>query len=376
LKIVHLINGLFTGGAEMMLARLVERMDRSRFEITVITLLASGRLEPRFEQMGVEVLSLGMRRGVPDPRAIVRCSRLLRRLSPDCVQSWMYHSDLLALLAAQLAGAPQIIWGIRSSGAEGCAAATGPLIQLCALLSRLPDAIVANSEAGRLAHERLGYDARRIVVIPNGFDLEAFRPEAEARRGVRAELGVAADAVLIGLVGRLHPVKDHETFFRAAGRIEKQIPAAQFLLCGTDVVWGNPGISRMLPENGLRRKIHLLGERRDIARLTAALDVATSCSRSEGFPNVIGEAMACGVPCVATDAGDSARIVGDTGIVVPRGDPAALAGGCERLLRLTPEARRALGERARRRVAERFDIGASARRYEELYASLAGSNHA
>ena len=202
----------------------------------------------------------------------------------------------------------------------------------------LPQRIVFVSQAARTLHAAAGFADQRAIVIPNGFDPTVFRPDADARRSVRHELQLADECPLVGLFGRFHPDKDHENFVRAAARIRAQLPETRFLLCGTNVDDGNAELVDRLEQADLRDVCRLLGPRDDMPRLTASLDVQLSSSATEAMPRVVGEAMACGVPCVVTDVGDSALLVGRTGRVVPPGDDQALAESCLELLRM-PAAR-------------------------------------
>lgn len=369
-KILHIITDLNTGGAEMMLYKLLSGMDREAVEVEVISLLDIGSIGRKIQGLGVQVRALGMRRGGPDPLGILRLARRLRKDPPCCIQTWMYHSDLIGGLAAKLAGGIPVIWGIRHSNLDPQSTKRTTLwtAKACARLSRwLPVKIVCCSEASLQAHTELGYTEDRMVVIPNGFDLAAFRPDPKARLAVRRELGIPAEAQLIGLVGRFHPQKDHHNFICAAGYLHACLPDVHFLLCGDGVAWENPDLAEWIKEAGLISWFHLLGRREDIPHLSASLDIATSSSTSEGFPNVIGEAMACGVPCVVTDVGDSALIVGETGRVVPPGNPRALAEGWRELLEIVPEGRNQLGVAARRRIEGQYNLSSIVDRYLGLY---------
>ena len=176
-----------------------------------------------------------------------------------------------------------------------------------------------------------------------------------------------------GLVARYHPQKDHATFVRAAGILHAEIPGVHFVLCGNGVTAGNRDLAEMIGEAGLEGTAHLLGQRADITRIQASLDIASSSASSgEGFPNIIGEAMSCGVPCVVTDTGDSSEIVGDCGIVVEGGESEALAAGWKEILAMNLEARGALGVRCRERIEKNYEIGAVTARYEVLYLGICG----
>ncbi len=354
-----------------MLLRLLSRMDEARFRSSVISLTGGGTLGPRIAALGVPVTALGMRPAVPRPRALWRLVAALRAERPHVLQTWLYHADLLGLLAGRLAGLKAVVWNLRCSRltAADKSRSLAAVVRLLAALSDRPAAVVVNSSAGRLAHEELGYRPRRWELIPNGFDTELFRPSAEARASVRRELGLAEDTPLVGLVGRYFGMKDHPNFLAAAARLHRARPDVHFLLAGEGVEAANPALARQVASLGLEGRAHLLGERADAARLTAAFDVACSSSYGEGFPNVVGEAMACGVPCVVTDVGDSARIVGECGLVVAPRDPAALAEGLRALLS-RPD-RPALGVAARERIRRHYSIEGVARRYEALYEEVA-----
>jgi glycosyltransferase involved in cell wall biosynthesis len=371
LRVVHLITGLYVGGAETMLYKLLERIDRACFENVVISLREIGPVGRSIEQLGIPVYSLGMKRGAITPGQYLALWGLLRRLRPALLQSWLYHADLLALVAGRPAGVQRIVWNLRSSDiVPHSARSTAWVVKACALLSGRPDAVICNSYAGKAFHSRQGYHPRLWAVMPNGFDLNRFKPDPEARASVRAELGICPEDVLIGLVARFDPAKDHHTFLRAALQLADADPRVQFLLAGSDVVSSNVEIESIVARHPARKRIHLLGERSDIPRITAALDIATCSSLSEGFANVIGEAMSCGVPCVVTDVGDSALIVANTGVTVPPGSPEALASGWRKLIEAGPAARAEMGVAARRRVEQNYSLEAVTRKYESLYQAL------
>jgi glycosyltransferase involved in cell wall biosynthesis len=247
-------------------------------------------------------------------------------------------------LAAKLAGVSAIAWNIRNSDLSSAHSrrTTRAVVRANALLSgTLPGKILCCSDTARRIHVELGYREDRFHLIPNGFDLQQFRPSDQARAAVRRELGLNEDQPLIGLVARWHPQKDHPGFIRAAAALARVQPAVHFILAGAECDDANPELVRLVAEAGLAGRIHLLGPRSDIPRITAALDIATISSIfGEAFPNILGEAMACAVPCVTTDVGDAAYIVGDTGRVVPPGDHEKLAAAWAEILAMpSPESR-------------------------------------
>lgn len=381
LSVLHVITALVGGGAEMMLYRLLSRLDRTRFTPQVVSLLDHGPISRKIQALGIPVRSLGMKVGVPNPAVVLRLAGWLRQDPPDMMQTWMYHADLVGGVAAQLVGNIPVAWGIRHSdlNSETSSRLTHLTVKTCALLSHwLPDRIVCCSEASRQVHTAIGYAAEKMVVIPNGYEVETLRPDSGARSSVRKALAISEDAPIVGLVARFDPQKDHRTFIRAAQLLHRDRPDAYFLLCGMEVTWENQELVRWIDEAGLRTRCHLLGQRDDdIPNLTAALDIASlSSAYGEGFPNVVSEAMSCGVPCVVTDVGDAALIVGQTGIVVPPRNPEALAAAWRTMLEMGCEGRRRMGIAARQRIRERFDIAEITGRYEHHFEELARSARA
>lgn len=357
-----------------MLLKLLEKIDRARFAPTVISLVGLGQVGPRIEDLGIPVHALNMSRSWPNPLMILRIANLLRKLRPDIVHTWMYHSDLLGGFAARLAGCNRVIWCIRQSNLSKAENKRSTLwvIKFCAIISRyLPRKIISCSRRAKDVHIAVGFIKNKFHVIPNGFDLSRFVPDATAYTSVRVELGIAPDALLVGLIARFDSQKNHFGFIQAAAEVHANLPTVHFLLAGTHIDNNNKAISAAIAESGLKANhIHLLGRRDDVPRLMASLDVLASSSNGEAFPNVLGEAMACGIPCVVTDVGDSAEIVGDTGYVVAPGDMRGLAQGLLKLLRQSPEQKRALSAQARARVEENYEIGHVTRLYEDFYARV------
>lgn len=270
IKITHVITGLIAGGAETMLYKLVARLDRGRFQNTVVSLQDLGVMGPRISDLGIPVLALGMRPGRPNPRPFWRLLALLRQERPQIVQTWLYHADLLGLLAGRMARVPSIVWNLRCSEMRQADSSRGlPLVTwMLARLSAWPQAVMTNSLAGRLDHERLGYRPRRWHIIPNGFDIDLFHPCPPGDSDSRRSLGLPADLPLIGLVARLHPMKDHANFIAAAAHLHKLSPEVHFVLVGKGLDSTNRNLLNQLSLLGLADYFHLLGERDDIAAIT------------------------------------------------------------------------------------------------------------
>jgi glycosyltransferase involved in cell wall biosynthesis len=377
MKIAHVITDLAVGGAEMALYKLLSALDLQEFQSGVIALAGEETMGEKIRAMGVPVTALGSKRGIPDPRLLTRLRKELLRFQPDLVQTWMYHADLLGGLAAKLAGSPPVVWNIRHSLVHPRDVKRTTLLVAranSALSSWVPQRIVCCARAALESHAALGYARQKMIIIHNGFDLELFQPDQDARREVRASLGMQAETPLIGMCARFDPQKDHHSFVRAAGALHRLFPTAHYILWGKGVDRENPQLLEWIAEQDLGESVHLLGPRVDTPRLDAALDISTlSAAYGEAFPNVIGEAMACGVPCAVTDVGDSAYVVGSTGRIVPPGAPRALASAWADLLNLAPKQRFELGQRARQRVADYFGIAQMAKSYAALYRDIISS---
>jgi glycosyltransferase involved in cell wall biosynthesis len=373
IRIVHVINSFQFGGAEAMLSNLLLRTDRERFEPSVAALIDDMSVAQPILDAGIPIVKMGMKPGVPDPRGLARLARYMERVQPAVVQTWMDHSNLIGGLAARMSSRARVVWGIHhSEHVEGTKRTTFMTVNACVRLSsRVPARILYCSEHAREVYEAKGFCRRRGIVVPNGFDSVKFRPDPAARLDVRRELGVGPQATLVGLLARYSPQKDHSNFLRSAAIVQRQCPGTQFLLCGKEVDTNNAALMSQIHSMGLSANCHVLGPRRDVPRIQASLDVAVSSSISEAFPLVVGEAMLCGVPCAVTDVGDSALIVGEAGLVVPRRNSEALAGAICKLIELGPDGRSQLGIRTRSRICEHFDLGDITRRYEAVYMALA-----
>ena len=375
MKVLHIITDLLLGGAESVLVEVASRGQRDGHTNLVISLTDDQPLGERLRSAGISVTALTMRPNRPDPRAILRLAKIIRAEKPDLIQTWMYHGDLLGSVASLFAGRPPLVWGIHHTAADPATLnpRTYQILKLNARLSHsIPTRIICCAESAKTSHIEVGYRADRMTVIPNGVDVNRFKANPIARAELRAELGLSENDFLIGLCARFHPTKDHATFIKAASNI----PDARFLLCGRDVTEANSTLMKMIDEAGIRSHCHLLGPRSDMPRVYSALDMLVSSSRSEAFPLTITEAMACGLPCVVTDVGDSEQIVGETGRIVRAGDFHALAAGVASVRSLSAESFRQLGALARERVEKLYNLDLSTqgywKTYQEIIAGRAG----
>lgn len=371
-RVLHVITELGIGGAEQMLVKLLRTCDRRRFEVAVVVLMPGGALIEDIRALGFEVWDLGMTRGRSDPRAFLRMLGHLRRFRPQVLQAWLYHAELLSTLALLLLPdlRTRLFWNIRGSLLDPAQRSRGQrlICWLLARLSRRPEAVIVNSQAGRDYHESLGYRPRRWLYLPNGFDTQRFTPDAGRRSAMRRELALPHDAFVIGHVARWDPLKDHPTMFEALARHFAECPDSVCIFVGLDMNADNPALdARFRPGGRFADRIRLLDQRRDVERLYAAFDLFVSSSWSEGFPNVIGEAMASALPVVATDAGESRALVDDCGRVVPVRDPGQLAAALTAMAAQNAEHRQDQGRSARHRIVEHFGLDAVSRRFWSLY---------
>lgn len=355
-----------------MLVRLLLGLDRRVFDQRVVSLTGRGVFSEAIEAAGIPLDNLGMTGFQSVPRTLQRLRRVIAEYRPDIVQTWLYHADLLGLLAARLTGDAAVVWSIRCAGLAPADApwTTHCLIRLLAWFSALPEVVLFNSVAGQRSHRAIGYRPRAELMIPNGFDLQTWRPDTGRRMQFRADIGVTNGNFLIGMVARYHLIKDHRCFFAAAARIRSRRADARFVLAGPGITWRNQALAADIEEFGVRDCVILLDSRSDIPGMMSGLDCLVLTSTSEGFPNVLGEAMACGVPCVTTDAGDAGLIVSDTGRVVPVGDAEGVADGVLTLMARTLQERAVLAARCRRRIAECFGIERILSRYADFYKEL------
>lgn len=314
------------------------------------------------ESVGVSVTTLNMSPGRPSPLAFTRLATLLRREKPDVVQTWMYHGDLFGAAAARAAGIQSVVWGIRHTTLEpGKSKKT--TIWIAKLLAKLswwlPSKIVVCAQQAMDVHEALGYDHSKMRFIPNGYDLADFQPGLDPKSDLRTTLVSDQSIPLIGMVGRFNPQKDHANLLDALVILRDRGVAFRCVLVGTGLNPSNTEIMEWIARRDLADHVLLLGRRNDIPSIMNALDLHVLPSAfGEAFPNVVAEAMACGTPCVVTDVGDAAYIVGDAGWMVPPRDASALAEAIAAAFDSMSDAYKSseLSLRARRRIEEKFSI--------------------
>ena len=380
---LHLITGLGVGGAENQLVNLMKVWINGPIRHVVVSLTDDGPMAEPLRELGIKVVALNTKRNWTSLSAVPKFSAIVQQVRPDVIQTWMYHADLIGGLVAKLRKIP-CVWNIRQANLspEVNRRSTLATMRLCASLSPfVPHRIVTNAYLAKDVHVAAGYQAHKFVIIPNGFNTQTFEYKPQLRDIVRSQLGIQQDAFVIGHVARLDPQKDHGTLFKAIKTHLAQNASTVFLLIGSGLQADNPTVQAWLKEYGITPHssasetpqasgLRLLGRRSDVPDLLNAMDAFVLTSRGEAFPNVLGEAMLSGVPCVSTDVGDVRSIVGDTGFVTDVGDVDAIESAWTRLIQETESERTARREQCIRRIQDNYSMPAISKQYEVLYRSL------
>lgn len=357
-RILFLIRSLEIGGAERQLVELVRHLDHSRFEVMVAIFYDRGQFRNDLKNIEkVSVVSLGKKSRWDVFPFFLRFLGLIRQFRPHVIHGYMDVANIFSLMAGKLTQT-KVVLGLRASNVDFSHYdwTRNASYKLAAWLSHYADKIIINSQAGRKYHLEHDFN-KNMEVIYNGIDTHRFRPAPESGQALRAEWGIENHEILIGIVGRLDPMKGHPVFIQAASIVASRIPHTRFVCAGDGSISYTKELQNLGKTLGLGNGLLWPGKHNDVPALYNALDLLVSAScYGEGFSNVIGEAMACGIPCVVTDVGDSRFIVGETGKVLPPNDPQALAETLTQLLSEGSEHWHGLGKKARQRIEENFSI--------------------
>lgn len=369
IRVVFLIRSLNRGGTERQLATLARSLDRNHFDLTVLTFYNDGHFAKEISDQNISLISLHKKGRWDAIGFFARLVTQLRRLKPDIIYSFLVEPNLVTAFLKPFLPETKIVWGIRAADMqlERYDWFARRNFRLQAFCSRFADLIIFNSHAARDYHLAQGLSAQNTDVIYGGVDTEVFKPDRAAGRSLRVEWGIDPDAILIGLVARLDPIKDHSTFIRAATLVTQQNKDTHFVCVGDGPAKYRAQLRSLTDENLISDRFIWAGERDDMPAVYNAMDIVCSSSVSESLPNAIAEAMACGIPCVVTDVGDSALLVGDDGIVVPPNDSKALADGLSKCIDMVRNGQTA---NPRLRITENFDVGTMASRTEAALTAL------
>ncbi|MBF0198108.1 MAG: glycosyltransferase [Planctomycetes bacterium] len=366
-RVLFIITTLDTGGAETMLFKLVKYLDSHNIHSGVLCLGGKGAVANDIEALGIQVKCLDIK---GSKAKMWQASKLLpwvRQFEPDIIHCWMYHACLLGSFAAFMYKRATLFWSIHNTSLapEYHPRSTRMLAKCLSWISSYPTRILYHSLVSQNVHEFKGYGRHKSLLIPNGFDTHEFR--VRKKNSFKEELGLPESSLLVAFVSRMDPQKDIPTFLRSAKALKASMPDVYFICCGTGLDKYNHEWQDMLVEYGLQDCVHSLGVISNVNTLLPQMDLLLLTSLSESFPSVLGEAMLCGVLCVSTDVGEAAKILGDTGLLVPALQPKLLAEACEKLLKMNPEQKAEKARLARQHIVDNFDILSVARMYEFLY---------
>ncbi len=367
---MHVIVGLDVGGAERFLSRLVgAHVNSMCFEHHVVSLSTKGEIGEYLARQGIEVTALGLRNIFFTPYIFFKLLRLIRLSNPDVVQCWMYYADLLGGVAAKVLGTKKIFWGVRNSQFDSGGSIFKRVVRfICASLSAyIPTRIICVADSALNVHVRVGYKREKMIVIPNGYDIEEFKYDHLARKQIREELGIGSCDVVVGSVGRYCPAKDHIGFVRAMGSVAQQDPRVRIMLIGRNVEAANVVLFEEIVKTGAENQFILLGACSNIAAYMSAMDIFCLHSLTEGFPNVLGEAMSVGLPCITTNVGDAKILLGEAGIVVPAADVQALSAATLALLKADKNCWSELCLLSKERIERNYTLEMIIEKYELLY---------
>lgn len=374
MKILHIITGLNNGGAEAVLFRLCKYDTKN--EHIVISMMDMGKYGSLLEKENIKVFTLDMPAGKLKIGAIIKLYKLIKKLKPDVVQTWMYHANLIGGFVAKIARIKKIIWGIHHSNLDEShnKKSTILIAKILAKVSKvIPTTIVYCAEKALEVHKDIGYKCDDMQVIANGYELDMFYPNDTSTDKLRLELNIKKHENIVGFVARFDELKDHDNLLQALQIVKKKKKDFKCLFVGANMIESNETLKKMILKYNLENQILLLGERNDIPNIMNLLDIHILSSYSEAFPNVLCEAMACGTPCITTDVGDAAFIVGDTGWVVPIKDSSALSTSILNALTEKNDSQENFKGRqmkVRKRIVEKFDILKMIDDYDKIYKGI------
>ncbi len=376
-KYLHIITSLDIGGAETMLLRLIKHKSDLVKSTIVVSLTNNGKIGEALEEIGVKVVCLEIKSWSSIFKTLLKLKKIIQNERPTIVHTWMYHANIFGGIAAYLAKSQNIIWSIRRSEfTRKESLSTFVIMKIGAMFSStIPKAIVHVAESGLKNHQKYGYKSNNTLVIPNGFDLEKLKYDQSARKKIRNELNLSNDQILIGCVGRFHVSKGYETLISSSANVLKLHKNVKYLLIGRNLDKRNSILMEWINKTGFPEKFIMVGEKRNIAEYMNAMDVFCLPSITEGFPNVVGEAMASGLPCVATSVGDVEKITGNNAILVKPNNNELLSKGLNKILSMGNKKRKIMGLNGRRKIEKEYPINLICEKYYNLYYLISSGGH-
>ena len=361
--VTHIITGLESGGAERFLFNFLTTNLKGKIKNNVISLMSEGYYGPLFKKKKIPLKCLNMKRGEINFQSLKNLKKILENQKPDIIQGWMYHGNVAAMIGAfMLKKKPKLSWNIRLSleAFSQMKFNTRLAIKLGAIFSKKPDAIIYNSLRSLSQHHKIGFSMNNDFYIPNGFDINKWHPSNKMKSRIRNLLKISKKTKVIGYVGRGEDQKDLPNLFKAFDIVKKK---------NLDIIL--VAVGKNLKKYAIDTdRIIFLGLRSDVQNLMKSFDIFCLSSKAEGFPNVIGEAMLSGLPCITTDVGDAKEIVGNTGWVIPANNPLLLANCIDKVIKIKPEKLKKYSKYARQKIISKYDINHIKNEYISLYHSL------
>jgi len=370
-KIIYIVTDLNVGGAENVLLRLLSKIDKKEYDPLVISLIEKGEIGRKIEKLGIDVYCLRIHSFINLFPGLIRLVNKINIFNPQIIHTFMIHPAFFVGIIVKLLNKPTIIWNIFSTdlSLQSNKYKTRLIIKMCASLSKIiPNRIIVDSYASYSAHKKARYSWEKMQIINNGVDTNIFFPN-ELKRNKYRQQYFKEDELVIGLIARYHPVKGHDIFIKAVNLLRRKVNNVKFLLNGSNIKISNSKLMKIINKEGIQDIIHLSDSKLEITNILLACDILVSSSKFESFPNIICEAMACSIPCVVTNVGDCAEIVGDTGVIVSANDPNELASAIMGLINMPLKGRKKLGENARLRIKNNFSLSLMVEKYNNLYSS-------
>ena len=376
-KYMHIIASLDIGGAETMLSRLINHRPNLLKSTIVISLTNNGKIGRALEEIGVKVICLEMKNWLSIFKTLLKLKKIIRIERPNIIHTWMYHANIFGGIAAYLAKNQNIIWSIRRSQfTRKESLSTFIVMKIGAMFSSIiPKSIVHVAESGLKNHQKYGYKSNNTLVIPNGFDLEKLKYDQIVRKKIRNKLNLNDDQILVGSVGRFHVSKGYETLISSSVNVLKVHKNVKYLLIGRNLDEQNSILMKWINKTGFAENFIMVGEKQDIPEYMNAMDIFCLPSITEGFPNVIGEAMASGLPCVASRVGDVEKITGDTAILVEPNNNELLSKGLNKILSMDSKKRKIMGSKGRRKIEKEYPINLICEKYYNLYCLISSGEN-
>ena len=375
IKIIHIINNLSTGGAERMLFNLISCIHMNSFDISVFSLQGKGELSVEIEKLGIPIFYFGIFRKRDFVFKFLKLMLAIIKFKPDLVQTWLYQSNIIGGVATKIVSSSKIIWSLHATILKPglTKKSTKFIIKLSSILSGfIPDKIICCSHSSYNDHKVIGFKENKMIVIPNGINTTEYNFTNSNEFYLNSKLNIINEKVkYIGMVGRYHKMKRHDIFFHAAKIVSDKYPFLRFIICGYKINKTNQVLMKLINSFEIGTKIYLLDNITTMPELYSSLDVlVTTSSYGEAFPLTICEAMACKIPVLSTDVGDSAYIINDLNMIIPINEPILLAEKIEKIILLDTMSLNKIGEKNRTRIKNLFDINEVAKLYKNQYLQL------